>query len=190
MKTLTTILLTLLTLIPALAGAPERGLEAPLVQPAPLKAELKRGPQNTRFASYQGLTVRYQEGRQGPEWSELTGGELRMGSQQVQFSLAPAVLSSADGRFSGGAQLQLKVPAAGLEINHTSHFGSLERHLTRAVLSVNDQVGVQALHTRVGDKVNTRVGPSLKLTNGLGVWYGFSTSGGQDLMLLTGNLRF
>lgn len=191
MKTLSTLLLLIfLALTPASAGTPEPVLQTQVKRVTPVRTELKRGPQNTQFASFQGLTLRFQNGQAGPNWTEFTGSAQELSRGDVQLSIAPSMFTSAAGQSAAGAVVELKIPQAGLEVSHTSQFGSLERHLTRAVLSVNDGLELQAMHTSVGGKVNTRVGPAVKLTSGLDLWYGFSTDGGQDLVLLTGNLKF
>lgn len=187
--------LTLLTLLHLLgstawAGTPEFS-DLQIERATQERVAARRGPGRTLSVSHDGLTVLYQEGRQGqPNWTQLTAGRQRLLDGEVELSVAPTLLSGANGASGVGAAVSLKLRGAGIEVHHSSHLGSLERHLTRAVLSVNDDLSLQAIHMVNGGKSVTRVGPAVKLTEGMNLWYGASTSGGSHAVLLTGNLRW
>jgi hypothetical protein len=155
----------------------------------PKTAVLNQGPFQTKSVGHSGLNLTYQDGPVGPNWAQLTGSGATISDGSVKLSVAPTALLGADGRTGYGASVHLQLSRV-LEVNHTSHLGGLQRHITAAVLAPDSALSVQMLRVAGKDGVTTRVGPSLKLGKKARIWYGMATDGSPNLLLMTGNVRF
>lgn len=196
MKYLSTILIILILAGGALAAEPARrddsseSLRAPKMRgSAPERVNLQRGPAFTQSAGYQGLQVIYQEGISGPNWSEFTGRGYELSTGDLRLTAAPSLRLQGDGRTAAGVQVNLRLKNI-VSISHTSHLGAAENHKTFATVAPGRTISLSAMHLAGPSGSETRVGPSVKLGAHGSVWYGKSLSGGNDLVLATGNFRF
>lgn len=195
MKTLLTLIFSLILTTTAWAGntggnplevaAPKNGAANKAVE----RVQLNRGPFQTMSANYQGVSLRYQEGAQGANWAELSGGRLQWAKGGVKLSATPSLFLEQSGKAGVGANLQLQLSAL-VRVNHTSHLGGVQRHQTMVQVAPNAPVSAQLMRVSGPKGVVTRIGPSVKLGQGLRLWHGVATDDSHDLTLLTGNIRF
>jgi len=164
-------------------------LRSQLSTPETKSAQVNRGQNQTRTVSYQGIGFTYAEGSTGADWAQLNGPSQSIDMKPLRVSVAPTALFSQDGKTGVGASVNLQLADA-VAINHTSHFGGVERHITSAVVAPKSPVSLQLL--RIGsDKGSvTRVGPSVKLGSNANIWYGVATDGSPNLLMVNGNVRF
>lgn len=164
-------------------------LRSQISVPEPPTAEWNRGPNQTRAVNYQGVGFVYQEGVLGAEWAQLNGPGRSIGSREINLSISPTALFGEDGKAGVGANINLQL-ADVVAVNHTSHFGAMERHITTATLAPRAPVSVQAIRIATAGGSVTRVGPSVRLGENANLWYWVSTDGSPSLFLATGNVRF
>ena len=164
-------------------------LRSQVSTPETKSAQVNRGQNQTRTVNYQGIGFTYAEGSTGADWAQLNGPSQSIGKEALRVSVAPTALFSQDGKTGVGASVNLQL-AGVVAINHTSHFGGVERHITSAVVAPKSLVSLQVL--RIGsDKGSvTRVGPSVKLGSNANIWYGVATDGSPNLLMVNGNVRF
>ncbi|MCA9776059.1 MAG: hypothetical protein KC800_05055 [Candidatus Eremiobacteraeota bacterium] len=194
MKNLTKhILITLLVLVgPAVAQDLAQGdlyLRSQVATPEAKTVQVNRGANQTRNVNYQGVGFTYAEGTTGADWAQLNGPSQSVGNEEVRLSVTPTALFSQDGRTGIGASVNLQL-ADLVAVNHTSHFGGMERHITSAVLAPKSPVSLQALRIATDKGSVTRVGPSVKLGSGTSIWYGVATDGSPNLLMVNSNVRF
>jgi hypothetical protein len=167
----------------------EYSIRTQLAIPQAPDAQVSHGPNQTHRVSYQGVGFIYQEGVNGAQWAQLNGPGKSLGDDKVRFSVTPTALFAQDGNAGVGANVNLQL-ADIVSVNHTSHFGGVERHITMATLAPKSPVSVRAMRVATAKGSVTRVGPSVKLGRTASVWYGVSTDGSPNLLLMTGNVRF
>jgi hypothetical protein len=170
-------------------SASEYSIRTQLAVPQASQVQVKRGPNQTQMVTYQGLGFIYQEGPSGAQWAQMNGPRKTLGNDHISLSAAPTALISQDGKTGVGASVDVQL-ADIVAVSHTSHFGGTERHITSATLAPKSVVSVQVMRVATSKGSVTRVGPSVKLGRNTAVWYGVSTDGSPNLLLMTGNVRF
>lgn len=164
-------------------------LRSQVSTPETKSAQVNRGQNQTRTVSYQGIGFTYAEGSTGADWAQLNGPSQSIGKEALRVSVAPTALFSQDGKTGVGASVNLQL-AGVVAINHTSHFGGVERHITSAVVAPKSPVSLQVLRIGSDKSSVTRVGPSVKLGSNVNIWYGVATDGSPNLLMVNGNVRF
>jgi hypothetical protein len=194
MKNLTKYILIALAIMVGSASSEELRssdlyLRSQVSAPETKSAQVNRGQNQTRTVNYQGIGFTYAEGATGADWAQLNGPSRSIGKDAVRFWVAPTALFSQDGKTGVGASVNVQL-ADVVAINHTSHFGGVERHVTSAVLAPKSPVSLQVLRIGTDKGSVTRVGPSVKLGSNANIWYGVATDGSPNLLMVNGNVRF
>lgn len=164
-------------------------LRAQLKVPQAAEALVNRGPDFTQSVGHRDLNVTYRSYGVGVDWAQINTHGWSSGGRTFGVSVAPTLLVTGDGKMGVGAVVSARLSDV-VQLTHTSHFGGVQRHITALSLAPNSSVSLDVLRVAGAGSGQTRVGPAVKLTKNLRLWYGVGLGDSSNLVLVNGNIRF
>ena len=162
---------------------------AQLEVPQPAEALVNRGPDFTQSVGHRDLNVTYRSHGFGVDWAQINTHGWSSGGRTLGVSVVPTLLVLNDGKLGAGAVVSARLSDV-VQLTHTSHFGGAQRHITAVSLAPKSSVSLDVLRVAGAGGSQTRVGPAVKLTKNLRLWYGVGLGDSSNLVLVNGNIRF